>query len=90
MPIKAFLLVIVKIGGTNKKQKNNKKVWYTEQLELLANNIQPMQRYMHAQTDFIFRSVPVTAELQGMATIGGKTGELKMTIDYTSFLEVNN
>ena len=36
MPIKAFLLVIVKIGGTNKKQKNNKKIWYTELLELLA------------------------------------------------------
>ena len=35
-----------------------------------------------------FRSVPVTAELQGLATIGGKTGELKMTIDYTSFVEV--
>ena len=34
------------------------------------------------------RSVPVTAELQGLATIGGKTGELKMTIDYTSFVEV--
>ena len=90
MPIKAFLLVIVKIGGTNKKQKNNNKIWYTEPLELLANNIQPMQRCKQAQTDFIFRSVPVTAELQGMATIGGKTGELKMTIDYTSFLEVNN
>ena len=36
----------------------------------------------------IFRSVPVTAELQGLATIGEKTGELKMTIDYTSFVEV--
>merc|ERR1719209_543869 len=35
------------------------------------------------------RSVPVTAELQGLATIGGKTGELKMTIDYTSFVEVS-
>jgi len=35
------------------------------------------------------RSVPVTAELQGMATIGGKTGELKMTIDYTNFQEVS-
>ena len=32
--------------------------------------------------------MPVTAELQGMATIGGKTGELKMTIDYTNFQEV--
>ena len=38
----------------------------------------------------MFRSVPVTAELQGMATIGGKTGELKMTIDYTNFVEVTN
>ena len=36
----------------------------------------------------MFRSVPVTAELQGLATIDGKTGELKMTIDYTSFVEV--
>ena len=36
----------------------------------------------------MFRSVPVTAELQGLATIAGKTGELKMTIDYTSFVEV--
>ena len=32
--------------------------------------------------------MPVTAELQGMATIGGKTGELKMTIDYANFQEV--
>ena len=38
----------------------------------------------------MFRSVPVTAELQGMATIGGKTGELKMTIDYTNFQEVTD
>ena len=30
----------------------------------------------------------MTAELQGLATIGGETGELKMTIDYTNFQEV--
>ena len=54
----------------------------------LCPNFQPFDLKVFFPTIAMFRSVPVTAELQGLATIDGKTGELKMTIDYTSFVEV--
>ena len=54
----------------------------------LCPNFKPFDLKVFFPTIAMFRSVPVTAELQGLATIGGKTGELKMTIDYTSFVEV--
>merc|ERR1719244_2123423 len=34
------------------------------------------------------RSVPVSAVLEGLATIGGMTDTLKITIDYSDFFEV--
>ena len=34
------------------------------------------------------KAVPVTAQLEGMATVGSNTGVLKITLDYMDFFEV--